>query len=186
MGFYDDKETANQYIEMAEGFDGRELIEVLRKHLPDSATVLELGMGPGVDLDILNKHYRATGSDFSQFFLDRYRDAKPGSDLLHLDAVTIETDRVFDGIFSNKVMHHLTNEELAESVRRQKDVLSEDGIAMHSFWRGTGEEEHQGLRFVNQTEENLRAIFDGVFTVIDVVTYTEMDESDSLYVLASA
>lgn len=185
MGFYEDIETANQYIEMAKGFDGRELIEVLRKHLPDGASLLELGMGPGVDLDILKKYFHATGSDFSQFFLDRYREDNPESDLLRLDAVTIETDRVFDGMFSNKVLHHLSGEDLAESVRRQKEVLSENGIAMHSFWRGEGVEDHHGLKFVYQTEDSLRECFDSVFTIIDVVTYTEMDDNDSLYVLAS-
>lgn len=159
MGFYEDRDTANQYIEMAKGFDDRELIEVLRKHLPDVAKVLELGMGPGVDLDILKKYFHVTGPDFSQFSFDRYSDANPDSDLLHLDAVTIETDRVFDGIFSNKVLHHLSDEDLAKSVRRQKEVLFENGIAMHSFWRGEGVEEHQGLKFVYQTEDRLRAIF---------------------------
>ena len=54
MGFYDDEKTALQYIAMAEGYDGRELVEVLELHLPAAASVLELGMGPGVDLDLFN------------------------------------------------------------------------------------------------------------------------------------
>ena len=53
MGYYDDPKNTQQYIEMAEGYDGRELIEALSRHLPAGATVLELGMGPGKDLDIL-------------------------------------------------------------------------------------------------------------------------------------
>ena len=47
---------------MAEGFDGRELIEILKKYLSKGSTVLELGMGPGKDLDILNKNYSSTYS----------------------------------------------------------------------------------------------------------------------------
>ena len=73
MGFYNDKKTAQQYIAMAEGYDGRELVEVLSKFLSGGASVLELGMGPGIDLKLLNKHFLATGSDNSQFFLDRHR-----------------------------------------------------------------------------------------------------------------
>ena len=42
---------------MAEGYDGSELIDELRNYLKDEASVLELGMGPGKDLDILNKYY---------------------------------------------------------------------------------------------------------------------------------
>ena len=184
MGFYDDKETAQQYIEMAEGYDGRELIEILRTHLPDGASVLELGMGPGVDLEILKHHFHATGSDNSQYFLDRYLDANPDSDLIHLDAVELETQRKFDCIFSNKVLHHLDNEDLIKSVRRQREILSENGVVLHSFWKGEETEEYEGLKFVYQNEDRIREIFDAEFNVIDVVTYAETEDDDSLYVLA--
>ena len=184
MGFYDDKETALQYIAMAEGYDGRELIDVLRKHLPEGSTVLELGMGPGVDLGILEDHFCVTGSDISQFFLDRYRENHAGADLMRLDAVNLETDRVFDCIYSNKVLHHLENEQLANSLCRQKEILTGPGVVFHSFWRGQGTEEHHGLRFVYQDEDSIKAIFGATFSQVDVVSYTEMEIDDSLYVIA--
>ena len=53
MGYYDTQKGIDEYVEMAEGYDGRELIAVLKKHLKPGATVLELGMGPGKDLDLL-------------------------------------------------------------------------------------------------------------------------------------
>ena len=186
MDFYSDNETAQQYTAMAEGYDGRELVEVLRSHLADGASVLELGMGPGVDLSLLNKHFRATGSDNSQFFLDRYRDLNETADLIYLDAVQLETDRSFDCIYSNKVLHHLSNEELAASFCRQRQVLSKPGVLLHSFWLGTGVDEHCGMKFVYQTEESIRSIVSREFSVIDIVVYTEMEEGDSMYVLASA
>lgn len=185
MAFYDDVKTAQQYIEMADGYDGRELVSVLKKYLPDGARVLELGMGPGIDLNMLNKHFNATGSDNSQFFLDRYQDIDSGADLIYLDAVGLETERQFDCIYSNKVLHHLTEEELVASLSRQKEVLSMPGLIMHSFWCGTGIEEHHGLRFVYQTEDKIRSIVNDFFTVVDIVVYKEMDEGDSLYVLAT-
>jgi cyclopropane fatty-acyl-phospholipid synthase-like methyltransferase len=185
MGFYDDEKTALQYIAMADGYDGRELVEVLKLHLPVGASVLELGMGPGVDLNILKTHFEATGSDYSQFFLDRYRDSCPDSDLIQLDAVELDTQRVFDGVYSNKVLHHLTNEELTESLRRQRQILSDTGLIMHSFWHGTGVDEHHGLKFVYQTEDTLRSIVGEIFNVVDIVVYKEMEDDDSLYVLAS-
>jgi cyclopropane fatty-acyl-phospholipid synthase-like methyltransferase len=185
MGFYDDEETARQYISMAEGYDGRELIEILSSHLPQKSSVLEIGMGPGVDLKILKQHFQVTGSDNSQFFLDRYRNSNPDADLLFLDAVELDTKRTFDCIYSNKVLHHLTNDELATSLGRQKAILADNGLVMHSFWRGEGTEEHFGLKFVNHTESSLRSIFGDVFNIVDIVTYKEMEEDDSLYVLAS-
>ena len=185
MGFYDNEETARQYIAMAEGYDGRELIGILRNHLPDGSSVLELGMGPGVDLSMLEQHFRATGSDISQYFLDRYRETHADADLLFLDATELQTDRVFDCIYSNKVLHHLTDKELATSLRRQKEVLAGDGMVMHSFWQGEGTQEHHGLKFVYQTEQSLRKIFGETFSTVTVVSYTEMEDHDSLYVLAT-
>lgn len=41
---------------MAEGYDGEELIKILKEYLPEKSTLLELGMGPGKDLDILKKN----------------------------------------------------------------------------------------------------------------------------------
>lgn len=186
MGFYDEEKTALQYIAMADGYDGRELVEVLKLHVPAGARVLELGMGPGVDLDMLKRHFEVTGSDNSQFFLDRYRGSHPHADLILLDAVALDTERVFDCLYSNKVLHHLTHEELRKSLQRQQQLLPDQGLVMHSFWRGTGIEEHHGLRFVYQTEETLRTAVGEFFNVLDIVVYEEMQEGDSLYVLAMA
>ncbi len=111
---------------------------------------------------------------------DRYRDSCPDSDLIQLDAVELDTERVFDCVYSNKVLHHLTDEELKQSFRRQKQVISENGLIMHSYWYGTGVEEHHGLRFVYQTEETLRSIVGAVFNVLDIVSYKEMEDDDSL------
>ena len=185
MGFYDDENTAREYIAMAEGFDGRELIENLCRYVPPEACVLEVGMGPGTDLKIIKKHFQATGSDNSRFFLDRYRNIDPDADLIHLDAVVLDTERTFDCIYSNKVLHHLTDEKLTRSLCRQKAILSDAGMIMHSFWRGTGVEEHHGLKFVYQTEDSLRSIVSKVFHVVEIVVYKEMEDNDSLFVLAT-
>ena len=186
MGFYSDEKTALQYIEMAEGYDGRELVEALRAHLPPGSSVLEIGMGPGVDLKLLEEYYRVTGSDNSPFFLDRYLEENPGADLMHLDAVEMDTERTFDGIYSNKVLHHLTDEELLKSLHRQKAILSDHGVVLHSFWLGAGIDEHHGLRFVYQSEDSLRSLFGKMFSVLDIVVYKEMEDDDSAFVLARA
>jgi cyclopropane fatty-acyl-phospholipid synthase-like methyltransferase len=185
MSFYDEEETARQYIDMAAGYDGRSLVEVLQKQLPENSRVLELGMGPGVDLQMLGQTFELTGSDNSRYFLDRYRIANPDADLLYLDAAELDTERTFDCIYSNKVLHHLENGDLERSLRRQKAILSASGIVLHSFWRGEGVEEHHGLKFVYRTEESIRDMFGAVFKIIDIVVYQEMEPDDSLYVLAT-
>jgi len=183
MGFFDNDKNIDDYVRMADGYDGRSLIERLRAVLPEKSSVLELGMGPGVDLDMLSDTFTATGSDLSSLFLDRYREQHDNADLLLLDAVTIHTDRRFDGIYSNKVLHHLTEDELRASLERQAQVLNPGGCAMHSFWRGSEKSEMKGLLFNYYLEDELRAILEGVFDVREMQRYREFADDDSIYVL---
>ena len=184
MGFYDEKETANEYIAMAEDYDGSLLIDVLSKHLPERSTVLELGMGPGQDLKVLGQRYQVTGSDNSNFFLDRYRKLHPNADLLELDAVTLNTQRKFDCICSNKVLHHLSSDDIILSLSRQHTLLNGSGLVMHSFWAGDGVKELKGLKFHYYTEKALKDLFSQNFEIITLVTYEELEADDSLYVVA--
>jgi len=78
MGFYDEERNVETYVEMAEGFDGRELVDVLKKHLAPGSTVLELGMGPGKDLALLAEAFTATGSDRSRVFFASLSTGPPG------------------------------------------------------------------------------------------------------------
>ena len=184
IDYYNSEENVKAYIAMADGYDGADLVAVLKRYLPEGATVLELGMGPGKDLDLLRAFYTVTGSDTSQVFLDRYRKHHPDADVLLLDARHLGTDRAFDCIYSNKVLHHLTSAELAASFERQRAVLNEAGLLLHSFWYGTGEETVHGLRFTYYTEATLKAVLGDGFDVVALVRYEELDEGDSLYILA--
>ncbi|MFC2036453.1 class I SAM-dependent methyltransferase [Chloroflexota bacterium] len=180
MGYYDDEQNVREYIDMAEGFDGRELVEKLSAYLPGGSTVLELGMGPGVDLDLLSRRYRATGSDTSEVFLSRYSTEHPDANLVNLDAVTLDTGLKFQGIYSNKVLHHLTREELQRSFVRQAEVLSPNGIALHTFWHGEGKETHHGLRFVYHRPDGLKAMIPADFQILEISLYQEMEDNDSI------
>jgi cyclopropane fatty-acyl-phospholipid synthase-like methyltransferase len=178
MGYFDDEKNVQEYIKMAEGFDGRDIIPILGRYLKKGSTVLELGMGPGKDLDILKMDYKVTGSDLSEVFIDLYRKNYPEADLLRLDAVTIETDREFDCIYSNKVLHHLSKKELEESFRRQWEVLNEGGVLFHTFWKGDKEEIMQGLLFVYYTTDGLKEVIGEGFSVLEIREYAEMDDDD--------
>lgn len=183
MGFFDTEKGVNEYIKMAAGYDGKELIKILQEFVPENSKVLELGMGPGTDLDILKKNFTVTGSDNSQVFLDRYKKQNPDVDLLKLDAVTLSVDRTFDCIYSNKVLHHITREELKKSFQRQKDILNPDGILFHSFWRGDEDENFDGLLFTKYQNNDLKEIIGDIFDILKIGTYTEMEKDDSLYVV---
>lgn len=183
MGYYDDEQNVQQYIDMAEGYDGALLIAALRQWLTEGAHVLELGMGPGKDLLLLAEHYAVTGSDSSQVFVDRFLAAHPDADVLVLDALSMATERKFDGLYSNKVLYHLQRDDLAAAFSAQARVLKPGGIALHSFWFGEHEEDTHGLHFAYYTETLLRAATGPEYEVLAVQRYAEMDEGDSLYVV---
>ena len=181
MGFFDTEKGVKEYIKMAEGFDGAELIKILRNFLSDGSSVLELGMGPGKDLDLLQKYYSVTGSDNSTIFLEKYKKKNPKVEVLSLNAVTLKTERKFDGIYSNKVLHHLTTDDLKISIKKQKDILNPNGILFHSFWKGSKTEKIEGLLFVYYELKDLRKIFESDFEILVLETYKEMEKDDSVY-----
>ena len=183
MSYYDDEKNMQGYIKMADGYDGREWIADLRNYLPDGSTVLELGMGPGVDYEILSQHFKVTGSDNADSFLNRYRQINPEADLLKLDGVTLDTERKFDAIYSNKVLHHLVKDDLRKSYIRQAELLNVGGIAYHTFWYGDDTSEKHGLLFVNYTEQTILEMFDDRFEVVKIETGEEMEPGDSLIVV---
>ena len=183
MGFFDTEEGVQEYLEMAKGHDGRELVEKLSDHLAPGSTVLELGMGPGIDLELLAKRYEVTGSDNSNLFVEIYRKVNPEADLLLLDAVTLETERRFDCIYSNKVLQHLERVDLERSVPRQAEVLEDYGLLAHSLWYGNKVEDHGGLHFQFYEESDLEEIFGGLFDVVFMERYEEMEPGDSIFVV---
>lgn len=184
MSFYDDPKNAEDYIKMAKGYDGAELIGILGEHLAKQSSLLELGMGPGVDLDILRKRYQVTGSDNAAYFLERYKSANPNADLIELDAVAINTDRQFDCIYSNKVLHHLSDDELNKSFENQAQALNDDGLVFHSFWHGDEVMEMHGMVFHYRQVQDVTDRLAPHFQFVDAQIYGEMDKDDSFWVLA--
>jgi len=180
MGYFDSEKNVQEYIKMVEEYDATELINILRKYLKEESTLLELGMGPGKDLDILREYYKVTGSDSSQIFVNRYKKIHPESDILQIDATDIKIQQKFDCIFSNKVLIHLTKEECKSSFKQQKNILNPKGILFHTFWYGTKTEKHHGLLFTYYTEDYLRKMVEEYFNIISLERYSEMEKDDSI------
>ena len=51
MDYYENKEKVEKYIKFTPSHDGAILVDKLVELLPEGATVLELGVGPGKDFD---------------------------------------------------------------------------------------------------------------------------------------
>ncbi len=182
--YYEQAKHVDHYIQFTPAHDGALLIDTLGTHLARDSAVLELGMGPGKDFKLLSKRFQMTGSDFSHLFLDRYRELDPTADLLHLDARTLEIDRTFDAIFSNKALIHFSAEELQQSFDRQHEVLNENGLMLHSFWYGEGEQVFDDLTLVYRNESDLTRMLQDSFDILVLKRHAKMAEGDSIYVLA--
>ena len=100
-----------------------------------------------------------------------------------MDASTLDCEDRFDGIFSNKVLHHLNDEEMTQSIKRQAEIVGSGGIICHSFWKGEGSEIFKGMFVKYHTEESLKDLFSSKFEILILESYAEFDEGDSLLLI---
>jgi SAM-dependent methyltransferase len=182
--YYNTREKVEEYIRQAEGFSGQEIIDTLDTYLSEDSKILELGSGPGTDFGILCKQYDVVGSDLSDKFLNVLREKFPRKEFLQLDAVRINTNLKFDCIYSNKVLHHLSDNDLKKSISAQFKVLNPNGIVCHSFWKGEGDEVFKGMLVNYQTKESLIKLFQKKFEILVLEDYAEFEENDSVFVIA--
>lgn len=183
MNFYNDPNNVKQYIQMCDGYDGSNLYQILNKHLPIHSKLLELGSGGGLDIEYLKQHYSVTGSDLSDEFLKVCREKHPDVSFLKLNAQALEVNELFDCIYSNKVLHHLTREALKASLEKQAKCLSSKGLIAHSFWLGDKDEEMHGMLFTYYNREELLDIISESFEILSTLSYKEFEDDDSLFVV---
>ena len=184
MGFYDDPEQVTEYEKMCEGYDGTQLFAMLARHLEPGKTILEVGCGPGNDIETLKLDYRIVGSDNSEEFLRRCRQKHPEIEFLNLDAISLDTDRRFDCVYSNKVLHHLSLDKLISTFKRQGQVIVAGGLFAHTFWIGEEDFEKDGMYFHFHNRDALIRLIGDYFEVIETLDYKEFDDGDSLFVIA--
>ena len=178
--YYKTKKSVNEYIKLAKDVNGAELIQQLEKFLPSNSTLLEIGSGPGTDWNILKDKFKIIGSDYSPEFLKHLISNNPTGNFITLDATTLNTNEKFKGIYSNKVLHHLTDNEFTASIKRQLDILDEGGIICHSFWKGEGSEIFNSL-FVNyHSKEGLKTFLEPYFEILFLEYYNEFETDDSI------
>ena len=184
MGFYDISENVDKYIEMCNDYDGKYIYQEIKKFLNEGSSVLELGSGPGLDIQFLNANYQVTGSDLSEQFISRLKNKFHNIPFLKINALDVDVKDKFDCIYSNKVLHHLTKEELLLSLSNQSNVLTSNGIIAHSFWIGEENQEMEGLLFTYYRKKELTDIISERFKILSTMSYKEFEESDSLFLIA--
>jgi len=181
--YYHTEEAVEEYIKMARGHDGRKIITKMKDFLPTGSHVLEIGSGPGTDWKLLSEYFQVIGSDQSKVFLNHLKTSNPEGEFHELDAASLQIERKFDGIYSNKVLHHLEDHALEESVKRQYEILLPGGVVCHTFWHGQDSEVFNEM-FVNyHTDEGISLLFGAYFDPLLIKFYKEFDPRDSfLYI----
>lgn len=184
MEFYFQRENVELYKEMTQDYDPGSIVARVREYLPEHASLLGLGMGPGADLLALSAWYQVTGSDVSPLFLEDFRRDHPEIEVLEADAANLSLGRKFDCIFSNKVLQHLPAADFQRSLALQAEHLSDGGIVFMTLWYGPYREEFQyGLRFMYYTEQEIRQLIPNAFTLVTAERYTETEPDNSLLVV---
>ena len=178
------RKSAIEYILMSDGYDGRAIVEVLGKYLVPGSAVLEVGMGPGRDIPLLEERYRVTGSDISQAFIDLYREKNPDADLMLLDLLAMETARRFDCVYSNKVLHYLDPGELKRSFLLQWEVLNPGGLICHTLWYGDKVVRVKGMDVYYYTLETISGLLGDGYELVTATRYREMVTDDSMLLIA--
>ena len=184
MEFYNDPSKVDEYEKMCDEYDGSELYRILDKHLENGSSLLELGCGPGNDIANLIKKYKVTGSDLSDEFLSRCKKKFLAITFLKIDTVNIETEKTFECVFSNKVLHHFKMQQLEESLNHQQSVIAKNGIFAHTFWLGDKEFTMEGMLFVFHNRAKLLALVSKYFTILETYDYKEFEEGDSIFIIA--
>ncbi len=186
--WWDNATNVHGYIDMVADSKGLLYLEDLQAALPAKSRLLELGMGPGKDLDILIGHYEMTGSDLSPHFLNLYQEKHPEADLVLLDAISLEMPEshsqiVYDGVISNKVLVHLNPDELRLSLKRQLQLIRPGGVLCHSLWAGEGNETFHGLYFHYWNSESLSDLIPEGCDLISLKPFKEEQDNDSLLLI---
>ena len=159
------------------------VVDYFMKKIDKSKEILEIGSGTGKDFKTLSKEYKITGSDYSEAFLKSLKKKYRKHQFLKINALTMETGKKYDVIYSNKVLQHLTPDQLEKSLLAQYEILKKGGVLFHALWKGNLEDgKFDGIPDVLYEREDIEKI-KGHFVIEEYIEYTEMKDNDSFIII---
>lgn len=177
---YDDREFIDFYFEMVKDYDNSFVVNNFKNYVKKGCSVLELGMGPALDYDALKDEYNFTVSDTSQIFIDIFNQNHQ-SKAINVCAKSIDVNEKYDCIFSNKVLQVLEDDEIKESFINQHKALNDNGVIVHCIWIDEKEEKKESNY---TTLKKLNEFIKDLFTIVDIIHYSEMEDDDSIILVA--
>jgi len=159
------------------------VVEQFIQKIEFNKKILEIGSGTGHDYKKLKEKYNITGSDYSDSFLQLLNKKFKNDKFLKLNALSMDIDGKFDVIYSNKVLHHLTPEQLKISLENQYNCLNENGLLFHALWQGSDKKgAHKEMPDVRYQFQDIE-ILKGKFKIKEFITYKELSANDSFIVI---
>ena len=184
MNYYDKENNAHNYMEMIKDNINSTLVHQTIKYFQKDMKVLELGSGAGHDLKILDEYFEVVGSDNAEAFVKHLKDTFYALRILRLNAITMDTHKKFDAIYSNKVLHHLEKKDLKISFENQSKVLNKGGTMVHGFWQKINAPElPKDLLFNTYNESSIREHIPACLELVHFENYDELEKNDSFFIV---
>ncbi len=184
MNFFDNADNAKFYMDMIKDDLNKTLVNHAIKYFDKTMKVLELGSAAGHDLKILDEYVEVVGSDNAEPFIRHLKDTFYDLRILRLDAVTMDTHKKFDGIYSNKVLHHLEKADLKTSLENQAKVLNSKGVMVHGFWQNIDAlDTPDGLLFNTYNQQSIQEYIPDTLEIVHFEPYKEYEYEDSFFIV---
>lgn len=136
-----------------------DIISSLRKYLPRFKKVLELGSEKGDDLKLLHEFYEVVASEVNKEKVRYLKDEFIDIRVIVLDAVTLDTHKRFDAIFSRNILDNLSLLDINNSLKNQKNILNKNALIFHIV----DSSKHDKNEILTLVNENFEVLEEGVF-----------------------
>ncbi len=156
MSYYD--ENAQAFIDNTLNIDMAELYSKFIEKLPAKGMILDIGCGPGRDLNYFYKNgFRAIGLEPSEelaSFARKYSNCE----VIGTTIQNFESNQLFDGIWACASLLHLESSILIESFKKVSGMMNDNSVFYCSFKLGDFEGYRNGRFFNDQTLESISKI----------------------------
>lgn len=170
------RQNAEPFFSSTVEVDMTPLHERFLATLPAGARILDAGCGSGRDAKAFaERGYAVTAFDASPE-LARLASAHCGFDVATRTFDDVDEVDAYDGIWCCASLLHVPRAVLEPTMARLWRALRPGGTLYASFKQGRGERDHEGRRFTDLEEEELRGLLQGMPGIDAVETWVTRDQ----------